>query len=54
MKVDKQYLLWILDSQFGKEYLEYMEKQTTLTISFMIKHLLRKMTPKGNREKSNE
>jgi hypothetical protein len=54
MKVDKQYLLWILDSQFGKEYLEYMEKQTTLTIRFMIKHLLRKMTPKGKREKSNE
>ncbi len=28
LTVEKQYLLWILDTQYGKEYLEYMEKKT--------------------------
>jgi hypothetical protein len=46
LKVDKNYLLWILDAQYGKEYLEYMEKKTTITIRFLIKHLLRKIMPR--------
>ena len=46
IKVDKRYLLWILDTQYGKEYLEYMEKKTKLTLSFIIKHFLRKMVPR--------
>ncbi|MHB9097253.1 MAG: hypothetical protein ACYC5X_05460 [Syntrophales bacterium] len=44
--VEKQYLLWILDTQYGKEYLEYMEKKTKLTLRFLFKHLLRKFVPK--------
>jgi hypothetical protein len=45
VKVEKEYLLWILDSQYGKEYLEYMEKKTRLTPLFLFKYLLRKLTP---------
>jgi hypothetical protein len=44
--VDKKYLLWILDTQYGKEYLEYMEKKTKITLRFLFKHLLRKLVPK--------
>jgi hypothetical protein len=44
--VDKQYLLWILDTQYGKEYLEYMENKTKLTLRFLLKHLFRKFVPK--------
>jgi hypothetical protein len=43
LKVDKQYLLWILDTQYGKDYLEYMEKKTTVNLRFLIQHLLRRM-----------
>jgi hypothetical protein len=46
LTVEKQYLLWILDTQYGKEYLEYMEKKTKLTLRFLFKHLLRKLVPK--------
>ncbi len=46
VKVDKQYLLWILDTQYGKDYLEHMEKKTKLTLRFLIRHLLRKVMPK--------
>jgi hypothetical protein len=46
LKVDKHYLLWILDTQYGKEYLAYMEKKTTINLRFLVKHLLRKMVPK--------
>ena len=46
LKVDKQYLLWILNAQNGKEYLEYMEKKTKLTPRFLIKYLLRKLVRK--------
>ncbi len=46
LKVDKNYFLWILDTQYGKEYLEYMEKKTTITLQFLVKHLLRKIMPK--------
>ncbi len=44
--VEKQYLLWILDTQYGKEYLSYMEKKTKITLQFLFKHLLRKLLPK--------
>jgi hypothetical protein len=43
LTVEKQYLLWILDTQYGKEY---MEKKTKLTLRFLFKHLLRKIMPK--------
>ena len=46
LKADKQYLLWILNAQNGKEYLEYMENKTKLTLRFMIKYLLRKLVRK--------
>ncbi len=46
MKVDKQYLLWILDSQYGKAYLEYMENKTRTTLPFLFRYLLRKLVPK--------
>jgi hypothetical protein len=46
IKVDKQYLLWILDVQHGKQYLEYMGHKTRLTVGFIVKHLLKKLLPK--------
>ena len=46
LAVEKQYLLWILDTQYGKEYLEYMENKTRLTLRFLLKHLLRKLMPR--------
>jgi hypothetical protein len=46
LKVDKHYLLWILDTQYGNEYLDYMEEKTKLNLRFLIKHLLRKIVPK--------
>ena len=46
LTVEKKYLLWILDTQYGKEYLEYMEKKTKITLRFLLKHLLRKIMPR--------
>ncbi|MBE0558276.1 MAG: hypothetical protein IH628_13675 [Proteobacteria bacterium] len=46
LTVEKQYLLWILDTQYGKEYLEYMEKKTKITLRFIFKHFLRKIVPR--------
>jgi hypothetical protein len=46
LTVEKQYLLWILDTQYGKDYLEYMEKKTKITIHFLLKYLLRRIVPK--------
>jgi hypothetical protein len=46
LKVDKHYLLWILDTQYGKEYLDYMEEKTKINLRFLVKHLLRKMVSK--------
>jgi hypothetical protein len=46
LTVEKKYLLWILDAQYGKEYLEYMEKKTKITLRFLFKHLLRKLMPR--------
>lgn len=47
LKVDKQYLLWILDTQHGKEYLDYMEKKTKVSLRFLFKHLLGKLVKKN-------
>jgi hypothetical protein len=47
LKVDKQYLLWILDTQYGKEYLDYMGNKTKITLRFLLKHLLRKLVRKN-------
>jgi hypothetical protein len=46
LKVDRQYYLWIIDTQYGKEYLDYMEDKTKITLRSIVKHLLRKMVPK--------
>ena len=48
VKVDRQYDLWIIDTQYGKEYLDYMEKKTKLTLKFLFKHLLRKLLSEMN------
>lgn len=44
--VDKQYLLWILDSQYGQAYLDYMENKTQLTMKFLLRHLMKKLWSK--------
>jgi hypothetical protein len=49
LMVDKHYLLWILDTQYGKEYLDYMEAKTKLTLRYLLKHLLRKLVKKLTR-----
>jgi hypothetical protein len=46
ISVEKRYLLWILDTQYGREYVEYMENKTRLTLRFLLKHLLGKMVSK--------
>jgi hypothetical protein len=46
LKVDRQYHLWIIDTQYAKEYLDYMEEKTKITLRFLVKHLLRKIVPK--------
>ena len=46
LKVDRQYHLWIIDTQYVNEYLDYMEEKTKITLRFLVKHLLRKMVPK--------
>lgn len=46
IKIDKQYLLWILDSQYGKEYLNHMENQTRMTFKFLARYLLNKLMRK--------
>ena len=45
-KVEKQYLLWDLDTQYTKEFEEYMAQKTKINLRFLIKHLFRKMVPK--------
>jgi hypothetical protein len=44
--VDKQYMLWILDVQHGRQYLDYMEQKTRLTPKFIVKHLLKTLFSK--------
>ena len=46
LKVDRQYYLWIIDTQYGKEYLDYMEDKTKITLRSTVNYLLRKMVPK--------
>ena len=46
VKVEKHYLLWILDTQYAKEYREYMDQKTKINLRFLVKHLFRKMVPK--------
>jgi hypothetical protein len=43
---EKEYLLWILDTQYGREYKEFIQRKTKLTIRFLFKYILRKMLPK--------
>lgn len=45
-RVEKHYQLWILNTQHGKDYLDYMEEKTKLTFRFLVKYLLRKLVPK--------
>jgi len=40
---EKQYLMWILDTQYGKEYLEYMQERTKLKIRYLVKFLIEKL-----------
>jgi hypothetical protein len=51
LKVDRQYQLWIIDAQYGKEYLDYMEKKTTINLRFLVKHLLRKIVPRRKKQR---
>ncbi|MGD0276149.1 MAG: hypothetical protein ABSB79_08850, partial [Syntrophales bacterium] len=43
---DKKYFLWILDAQYGKEYLEYMQDKVKIKLGVVIKHLFNKMLKK--------
>lgn len=40
---DKKYLLWILNTQYAKEYLAFMEKRTRLKIGLIARHFLKKI-----------
>jgi len=51
LKVDRQYQLWIIDAQYGKEYLDYMEDKTKITLRFLVKHLLRKIVPRRKKQR---
>ena len=46
LTVDRKYQLWIIDTQYAKEYLDYMEEKTKITLRFLVKYLLRKIVPK--------
>lgn len=46
VKVDKQYLLWILDVQHGRQYLDYMEHKAKLNFGIVLRHLLQRFIPK--------
>jgi hypothetical protein len=43
---EKEYLLWILDTQFGREYKEFIQRRTRLTLRFLFKYLLNRMVKK--------
>lgn len=43
---DKHYQMWIMDSQYGREYREYMQNKTRMTLRFLAKYILRKIVPK--------
>jgi hypothetical protein len=38
--------MWTMDTQYGREYQEYMQRKTRITVCFLLKYLLRKMVPK--------
>lgn len=42
-KVDKKYLLWIMSSEQGKVYREYMERKIRMALRYLFKHLLAKL-----------
>jgi len=39
---EKQYLLWIMDVQYGKDYVEYMQNKMKMTFQFLVKYFFRK------------
>jgi hypothetical protein len=39
---EKQYLMWILNTQYGNEYLDYMEKNTKIKFRYILKYFIRK------------
>lgn len=40
---EKRYLLWIMDVQYGKDYVEYMQNKMKLKIGFLIKYFFKKL-----------
>jgi len=43
---EKQYSLWILNTQYGNEYLDYMEKNTKIKFRYILKYFMRKLFKK--------
>ena len=43
---EKHYLLWIMDAQYGKEYVEYMQNKMKLKLQFLVKYLIKKLIKK--------
>jgi len=43
---EKQYLLWSMDAQYGKEYVEYMQNKMKLKFQFLVKYLIKKLIKK--------
>ncbi len=43
---EKNYLLWIMDAQYGKEYVEYMQNKMKLKFQFLVKYLINKLIKK--------
>ncbi len=39
---EKNYLMWIMDTQYGGEYLEYMKNKTKIKLRYIFKFLLKK------------
>jgi hypothetical protein len=46
LKVDRQYDLWIIDTQHGDVYIDYMDKKMKLTLKLLFKYLLKKLKAK--------
>jgi hypothetical protein len=43
---EKKYLLWILDAQYGKNYLDYMQDKVKMKLSFIIKNIIQQAMKK--------
>ena len=43
---EKKYLVWILDAQYGKNYLEYMQDKVKIKLSFIIKNIIQQVMKK--------